>query len=115
MIPHVIEAKYKKGFCIWLRFDDGSEGVVDLENELTGEMFEPLMQLDKFRLFHVDPELETIVWENGADMAPEFLHEKANSLNHTPNRDRGAPSTRAQRRPSNTTGQAGPHPAVPND
>ena len=76
MIPHVVEARYEKGFRIWLRFNDGTQGVVDLAGELYGEMFEPLKQLSKFRLFHVDPELETVVWENGADLAPEYLKDR---------------------------------------
>jgi len=49
--------------------------VIDLENELEGEIFGPLKKPDTFKSFEVDPELETIVWENGADLAPEFLHE----------------------------------------
>lgn len=73
MTPHVIDAKYKDGYRIWLKFNDGAEGVIDLEKELYGEMFEPLKNPIKFRAFHVDPELETVVWENGADFAPEFL------------------------------------------
>ena len=75
MIPHVIKAEYKGDYRIWLKFNDGSEGVVDLKDELYGEMFEPLRDINKFRSFRVDPELETLVWENGADFAPEFLRD----------------------------------------
>lgn len=71
MILHVIKAKYLKNFTIWLQFNDDAEGTVDLKDELYGEMFEPLKDIKKFK---IDPELETIVWENGADLAPEFLH-----------------------------------------
>lgn len=73
MILHVTEAKYLKEFSIWLKFNDGAEGIVDLKNELYGEMFEPLRDTENFKSFQVDPELETIVWKNGADFAPEFL------------------------------------------
>jgi hypothetical protein len=75
MIPHVIKAEYKEAYRIWLKFNDGSEGVVDLKDELYGEMFEPLRDINKFKSFRVDPELETLVWENGADFAPEFLRD----------------------------------------
>ncbi len=75
MFLHVLEARYVGGYTIWLRFDDGAEGEIDLEPELEGEVFEPLRDPDMFRRFRVDPDLRTIVWENGADLAPEFLHE----------------------------------------
>lgn len=75
MIIHVKEAKYVRGYVLWLRFNDGAEGEVDLSNELDGEVFEPLRDMNKFKSFKVDPTLETVVWENGADLAPEFLYE----------------------------------------
>ncbi len=75
MITHVIRAKYKGDYRVWLRFNDGAEGVVDLKDELYGEMFEPLKDIKKFKPFRIDPELETLVWENGADFAPEFLRD----------------------------------------
>lgn len=76
MILHVKEAKYLHDYVIWLRFNDGTEGEVDLSDELDGEVFVPLKDINNFKSFKVDPILETIVWENGADLAPEFLYEK---------------------------------------
>ena len=75
MILHVREAQYLHDYVIRLRFNDGAEGEVDLKNELSGEVFEPLRDIEQFKQFSVDPNLETIVWKNGADMAPEFLYE----------------------------------------
>ena len=76
MILHVLEAEYLHDFVIWLRFNDGSKGEVDLAEELYGEVFSHLQDVEKFKKFYVDPELNTVVWDNGADFAPEFLREK---------------------------------------
>ncbi len=76
MIPRVIEAKYVRNYVIHIRFSDGTEGDIDLTEELEGEIFEPLKDISYFKRFKVDPELHTIVWPNGADFAPEFLYEK---------------------------------------
>ncbi|MEN6407617.1 MAG: DUF2442 domain-containing protein [Thermoguttaceae bacterium] len=75
MILHVREAKYLRDYVIWLRFNDGAEGEIDLKAELEGEMFVALRDPVLFQRFCVDPELQTIVWENGADLAPEFLYD----------------------------------------
>lgn len=72
---HIKSAKYLSGYKLWIAFDDGTSGEVDLANELKGSMFEPLKDLAEFQNVTVDPELETIVWPNGADLAPEFLKE----------------------------------------
>jgi hypothetical protein len=67
--------KYLSDYKLWLRFNDGKEGIVDLEAELWGEVFEPLKNKRLFSKVYIDPESKTIAWENGADFAPEFLHE----------------------------------------
>ena len=74
---HVKEAEYVSDFIVKLRFRDGTVGEVDLQAELTGPMFEPLKNLEFFRQFRVHPEFHTLVWPNGADLAPEFLYERA--------------------------------------
>jgi hypothetical protein len=75
MILHVTDAKHLQDYQIWLKFNDDAEGVVDLSKELWGGMFEPLKDLSLFSQVKLDTELDTIVWPNGADLAPEFLHE----------------------------------------
>ena len=70
---HVKSAKYISGFKLWVSFDDGTDGEIDLDGILEGPMFEPLQDVNTFKKVAVDPELETVVWPNGADLAPEFL------------------------------------------
>lgn len=76
MTPRLTEAKYVRDYILHLRFADGTEGDVDLSQELEGEVFEPLKDLAIFQAFTVNPELHTVTWPNGADFAPEFLYEK---------------------------------------
>ena len=75
MVPKLKEAKYISAYTIWLRFEDGLEGEVDLESELWGEVFEPIKDQEEFKAFHLNTELNTIAWPNGADFAPEFLYQ----------------------------------------
>jgi hypothetical protein len=71
----VMEAKYVGGFVVWLRFRDGTAGEVDLGSRLKGEVFLPLRDPQYFKTFTVHPEFRTLVWPNGADFAPETLHD----------------------------------------
>src|SRR5437867_1624513 len=71
----VKEVKYFSGFKLQLTFADGTVKQVDLASHLNGPIFEPLKDVNYFKTVRVNPELDTIVWDNGADMAPEFLDE----------------------------------------
>jgi hypothetical protein len=71
----LIEARHIAEFTLWLRFSDGVEGEINLRTELYGPMFEPLKDVDTFKAFALHPELHTLVWPNGADFSPEFLHD----------------------------------------
>lgn len=73
-IPRITDAEYVSGFILRLRFEDGTEGTVNLADELYGPVFEPLKDPAYFRRFQIHPELHTLTWENGADFAPEFLY-----------------------------------------
>ena len=73
----VTDAKPVRYFVLWVKFNDGSEGEVDLSGELDGPVFEPLKDPAFFAQLRVDPDVHTVVWPNGADLAPEFLHQHA--------------------------------------
>ena len=70
---HIKTAKYLSDYVLWLAFDDGSEWQVDLADVLDGPVFLPFKDINFFSKVAVDPELETVVWPNDADLAPEFL------------------------------------------
>lgn len=71
------------GYRLRLTFADGFAGDVDLSERFEqpkGPMFEPLQDVEYFAKATVDAELGTVVWPNGADLAPEVLHQQALSL-----------------------------------
>ena len=74
MFLHVTDAKPLDGYRVAVCFDDGREGIADLAEALEGPMFEPLKDPEVFREFLVDEELQTIVWPNRADLAPEYIY-----------------------------------------
>jgi hypothetical protein len=75
MFLEITEASYISDYKLLLKFNNGAEMTVDLENELTGSVFIPLKDKSEFRKFTIV--FNTIEWENGADFAPEFLYELA--------------------------------------
>jgi len=77
MFLKVKSVNYLKDYQIQVTFSDERSGVIDLSDELTGEVFEPLRALPLFQTVHIDPVLKTLAWQNGADLAPEFLYYKA--------------------------------------
>ena len=70
---HVTAVRPLGGTRLWLRFDDGQEGELDLVAELEGTVFRPLQDPTLCMRVAIDPDTRTITWPNGADFAPEFL------------------------------------------
>lgn len=71
----VRDVKYLSNYKLQLKFEDGTLREVDLAHHLDGEVFEPLRTPGRFRTVRLNSELDTIVWDNGADMSPDFLYE----------------------------------------
>ena len=74
-LPTVIRAEYRGEYRIFLEFSDGVENTVDFSQWLDGPVFEPLKTPQYFQRFFLDG--GTVAWPNGADVAPETLHEQA--------------------------------------
>ena len=71
----VRDANYISDYKLILTFDDGVIKQVDLRQYLKGKIFEPLKNIDYFKTVKVNSDIDTIVWDNGADISPDFLYE----------------------------------------
>ena len=61
------------------------EGEIDFTNELAGEVFEPLKDPALFAQVRLDG--GTIAWTNGADWAPETLHDRVRASKGLPTKE----------------------------
>jgi Protein of unknown function (DUF2442) len=73
-LVHVTSVEVVGDHCLRLRFEDGAEGDVDLADWRWSGVFKALADPSYFRQVRLDEDLGTIVWPNGADIAPETLH-----------------------------------------
>jgi hypothetical protein len=62
-------------YVLRIRFEDGTEQTIDFGPVLTGELYGPLRDPELFKQVRIDPEVETLVWPNGADFDPATLHD----------------------------------------
>ncbi len=73
----ILEAKYVKDYRIFLKFNTGETGEVDLrELVYKYQIAEPLRNPEIFSCFRLDS-WPTLVWDCGFDVAPESLYFRA--------------------------------------
>ena len=71
----VTDAKQLGGYRLWLRFSDGVEGQVHLHAMVAKDsrpIVTALREPAVFAAFKID--MDTVVWDNGFDLAPEYLY-----------------------------------------
>ena len=80
MLIDIIDVKHLSGTTLFLRFEDGKEGAIDISTvvKFTG-VFEPLKGRKFLESVKVNSELGTICWPNEADLCPDILYAKVTS------------------------------------
>jgi hypothetical protein len=75
VLKDIVEARPIGGHRVYLRFEDGLEGEVDIGAmiEFTG-VFAALGNEAEFAKLRVDRETGTIAWPGGADLDPDVLY-----------------------------------------
>jgi hypothetical protein len=71
----VKDVKYIDGYKLFVTFENNTKKIVDLEGHLEKGLFRALKDISYFKTVRVDQDLDTIVWDNGADISPNFLYE----------------------------------------
>lgn len=75
MLYDVVEVEAREGFRVWVRFEDGLQGEVDLSHLAGKGVFRRWVDNpSEFAQVSVDPESGTIVWPGGLDVAPDRLY-----------------------------------------
>ena len=84
MLQDIIEVRALPGYRLYLSFEDGVKGEIELKKiiKFTG-IFEPLEEYDYFSQVIVNPDLGTIQWPNEADLDPDVLYKKITEQNIT--------------------------------
>ena len=75
MLVDIVEVKALPDKRLFIRFKDGTQGIVDLAKHVpfTG-VFAVLKDDGNFNKVRVNAELGTICWPNGADLDPDVLY-----------------------------------------
>lgn len=72
----VTGAKALPDYRLWVRFSDGTEGDVDLKGLIESDARPVVVALRDPKVFAaIRVESDTVVWQNGFDLAPEYLHQ----------------------------------------
>lgn len=69
----VAKVEALQGYRLWVEFDDGVSGEVDLSTRLFGSVFEPLKNMTFFSQVSID-DFGAVCWPNGADLAPDAMY-----------------------------------------
>lgn len=77
MLHDVIDVNPRANFRLWVRFEDGIEGEVDLSDLAGRGVFKRWTDdPSEFDQVSVDPESGTAVWPGGLDVAPDRLYQE---------------------------------------
>jgi hypothetical protein len=72
----IIACRPMPNYRVWIRFDDGLEGEIDLSDLVGKGVFEAWKSVDFFNRVKVDPKTDTLAWGDDIDLDPYVLREK---------------------------------------
>lgn len=72
----IVACKALPRYRIWIRFEDGLEGEVDLSHLVGQGVFKAWKSVEFFNQLRVDPKTATLTWEEDIDLDPYVLREK---------------------------------------
>ena len=80
MIPHPVQVKAICQFSIWLKYDDNTEGEIDLSHLINKPVFQSWKNPDFFDQVHIDVETGAIAWDENIEICPDNLYFKIRGI-----------------------------------
>jgi hypothetical protein len=81
MYPPVCEVKPNEDFSLNIVLDTGERRLLDMKPYLDFGVFKKLRDFEKFKRARVA--FDTIEWDDGVDLDPEFIYEKSELIKRT--------------------------------
>lgn len=83
MFPTITHVKPSEDYVLLVDFDNGEHGTLDMKPILDFGVFRHLKDPEAFGKVRVA--FDTIEWEGGIDLDPEYVYEKSTITTRTPN------------------------------
>jgi len=80
MISKVMQVKAISLYSIWIKFNDNTEGVVELSHLINKPVFQNWMVSDYFNKVYIDSESGAIAWDENIELCPVNLYWKINGI-----------------------------------
>lgn len=70
----IIKCEPHDDYRLWIQFDDGLEGEVDLKNLAGKGVFSAWNSIEFFKSAHIDKRTDTVAWGEDIDLDPYVLY-----------------------------------------
>ncbi|MDX1812737.1 MAG: DUF2442 domain-containing protein [Gammaproteobacteria bacterium] len=75
-MQRIVDCTAKDNYHLWVKFDNGREGIVDLSDLVGKGVFKAWEDETVFKSVVIDPVAKTVSWLNGQiDLDPDVLYE----------------------------------------
>jgi hypothetical protein len=71
----IVQVKPLEGYRLWVRFDDGLEGIYAVEPEQRGGVFCQVCDPEAFNAVTINDDFGCVEWPGGIDLCPTAMHE----------------------------------------
>jgi hypothetical protein len=83
MYPSVSKVKAGQDYTLQIEFDNGESGILDMKPYLDFGVFQKLKNVQTFQSAKIA--FDTVEWDNGIDLDPEFVYEHCQKRVHVLN------------------------------
>ena len=80
IVPDPIEVKAIEKYKLYIKFENGKEKILDMEEELNEKFYQKLKNYEYFKNVRISQTGITIEWEDGEDISPENLYYNSNAI-----------------------------------
>ena len=80
IVPEPVEVRAIEKYKLYIKFKDGKEKILDMEQEINEKFYKKLKDYEYFKNVRISVTGITVEWQNGEDIAPENLYYNSKTI-----------------------------------